>query len=48
MTLKLGKYALEKFCFYSGQIKTLDALATYSLHILIMGKAEIDIFAGYI
>ena len=28
-------------CFYYGQIRTLVAMATYSLHRLIMGKVEI-------
>ena len=30
--------------FYSGQIRTLVAMATYSSHRLIMGKVEIDSF----
>ena len=30
--------------FYSGRIKTLVAMATYSSHRLIMGKEEIDNF----
>ena len=30
--------------FYSGRIRTLVAMATYSSHRLIMGKEEIDIF----
>ena len=30
--------------FYSGQIRTLVAMATYSSHRLIMGKVEIDNF----
>ena len=33
--------ANEKLCFYSGRIRTLVAMATYSSHILIMGKVEI-------
>ena len=28
--------------FYSNRIRTLVAMATYSSHILIMGKEEID------
>ena len=28
--------------FYSGRIRTLVAMATYSSHRLIMGKEEID------
>ena len=34
----------EKLCFYSGRIRTLFAMATYSFHKLIMGKVEIDNF----
>ena len=30
--------------FYSGQIRTLGAMATYSSHRLIMGKVEISNF----
>ena len=30
--------------FYSGRIRTLVAMATYSSHRLIMGKVEICIF----
>ena len=30
--------------FYSGRIRTLVAMATYSSQRLIMGKVEIDIF----
>ena len=30
--------------FYSGRIRTLVAMATYSSHRLIMGKEEIDNF----
>ena len=49
MKLKLGRHdqdlSLFKSCvFYSGQIRTLVAMATYSSHRLIMGKEEIDIF----
>ena len=39
-----GHWPLHKFCFYSSRIRTLVAMATYSSHILIMGKAEIDSF----
>ena len=35
---------LQKLCFYSGRIRTLVAMATYSSHRLIMGKEEIDNF----
>ena len=47
--LKLGIHAkdisLYKSCvFYSGRIRTLVAMATYSSHRLTMGKEEIDIF----
>ena len=34
--------------FYYGQIRTLVAMATYSLHRLIMGKVEIGNFYGLI
>ena len=34
--------------FYSGRIRTLVAMATYSSHRLIMGKAEIDNFCQVI
>ena len=49
MKLKLGIHAqdisLFKSCvFYSGRIRTLVAMATYSSHRLIMGKEEIDNF----
>ena len=37
-------YINEKLCFYSIQIRTLVAMATYSSHRLIMGKEEIDKF----
>ena len=37
--------SLYKSCvFYSGRIRTLVAMATYSSHRLIMGKVEIDSF----
>ena len=35
-------------CFYSGWIRTLVAMATYSSHRLIMGKVEIDNFCQVI
>ena len=49
MKLKVGKHALEislfiNCVFYSGRIRTLVAMATYSSRRLIMGKAEIDSF----
>ena len=49
MKLKLGIHAMNislyKNCvFYSGRIRTLVAMATYSAHRLIMGKGEIDSF----
>ena len=49
MKLKLGIHAkdisLYKSCvFYSGRIRTLVAMETYSSHRLIMGKEEIDNF----
>ena len=34
----------KRYVFYSGWIKTLVAMATYSSHRLIMGKAEIAFF----
>ena len=40
----LGHWPLYKLCFYSGRIRTLVAMATYSSHRLIMGKVEIDSF----
>ena len=33
------------YAFHSGRIRTLVAIETYSLHMLIMGKVEIDIFS---
>ena len=33
---------LQKLYFYSGLIRTLVAVVTYSSHRLIMGKVEID------
>ena len=49
MKLKLGilakDFALYKsYVFYSGRIRTLVAMATYSFHRLIMGKVEIGNF----
>ena len=35
-------------CFYSGRIRTLVAMATYSSHRLIMGKVEIDNLQKYL
>ena len=32
--------------FYSGRIRTLVVMATYSSHRLIMGKVEIAFFNG--
>ena len=48
MKPKLGIHAKDiSLCiscvfFYSGRIRTLVAMATYSSHRLIMGKVEID------
>ena len=47
MKLKLGIYAkdisLYKSCvFYSGQIRTLVAMTTYSSHRLIIGKLTVS------
>ena len=36
----IGRCPLPNFCFYSGCIRTLVAMATYSFHRLIMGKVE--------
>ena len=44
----LRTLALHKLCFYSGRIRTLVAMATYSSHRLIMGKVEIDNFCQVI
>ena len=40
----IGHCPLPKLCFYSGWIRTLVAMATYSFHRLIMGKVEIGKF----
>ena len=37
----IGHCPLQKLCVYSGRIRTLVAMATYSFHRLIMGKVEI-------
>ena len=47
MKPKLGIHAKDislyiSCVFYSGRIRTLVAMATYSSHRLIMGKVEID------
>ena len=49
MKPKLGIHAKDislyiNCVFYSGWIRTLVAMATYSSHRLIMGKEEIDNF----
>ena len=49
MKLKLGILAkdialFKSYVFYSGRIRTLVAMATYSFHRLIMGKVEIGNF----
>ena len=49
MMPKLGIHAKDisfyiNCFFYSGRIRTLVAMATYSSHRLIMGKEEIDNF----
>ena len=49
MKLKIGILALDivlykSYDFYSGQIRTLVAMATYCFHRLIMGKVEIGNF----
>ena len=40
----IGHCPLQKLCFYSSQIRTLVAMATYSFNRLIMGKVEIGNF----
>ena len=41
----IGHCPLQKLCFfYSGWIRTLVAMATYSFNRLIMGKVEIGNF----
>ena len=49
MKLKLGILAKDialykSYVFYSGRIRTLVSMATYSFHRLIMGKVEIGNF----
>ena len=44
----LGHLPLHKFVFYSGRIRTLVAMPTYSSHRLIMGKVKIDNFCQVI
>ena len=49
MKLKLGIFAkgialYKSYVLYSGRIRTLVAMATYSFHRLIMGKVEIGNF----
>ena len=53
MKPKIGVLALDialyKICdFYSGQIRTLVAMATYCFHRLITGKVEIGNFFCFI
>ena len=53
MKLKIGILALDivlykSYDFFSGQIRTLVAMATYSFHRLIMGKVEIGNFYYFI
>ena len=53
MKPKLGIHAKDislyiSCVFYSGQVRTLVAMATYSFHRLIMGKVEIDNFCQVI
>ena len=40
----IGHCPLQKLCFYSGRIRTLVAMGTYSFYRLIMGKVEIGNF----
>ena len=53
MKLKIGILALDialykSYDFYSGQIRTLVAMATYCFHRLIMGRVEIGNFYCFI
>ena len=53
MKLKLGILAKDialykSYVFYSGRIRTLVAMATYSFNRLIMGKVEIGNFCRLI
>ena len=53
MKLKIGILALDiplykNYDFYSGQIRTLVAMATYCFHTLIMEKVEIGNFFCFI
>ena len=53
MKPKLGIHAKDisffiSFVFYSGRLRTLVAMATYSSHRLIIGKVEIDNFCQVI
>ena len=53
MKPKLGIHAKDNSLyiscvFYSGRIRTLVAMTTYSSHRLIMGKVEIDNFCQVI
>ena len=44
-TKSIYRSANEKLCFCSSWIKTLDAMATYSFHRLIIGKEKLPIFS---
>ena len=53
MKPKLGILAYDitlykRYGFFSGRMRTLVAMATYSFHRLIMGKVEIDNFCQVI
>ena len=53
MKLKIGILALDialykSYDFYSGQIRTLVAMATYCFHRLIIGKVEIGNFYCFV
>ena len=41
---KRVNFRTKSYVFYSGRIRTLVAMATYSSHRLIMGKVEICSF----
>ena len=46
--LAWGIALYQSYDFYSGQIRTLVAMATYCFHRLIMGKVEIGNFFCFI
>ena len=49
LCMRVNEISLYINCvFYSGRIRTLVAITTYSSHRLIMGKVEIDRFCRLI